>query len=135
VRNIIIGLVHLIVTVVRLAKPGGLRTVIADSILIRHQLLILDRGRKRAPNLRATDRFIAGVCTPFIRRARLFRSALILKPLHPPGADQAKVSAAVFAQARTAFRPQGPDQRADRYGGGDETAQSQLGVSENPSAD
>jgi hypothetical protein len=44
------------------------------------QLLILNRGRKRAPNLRAADRFIAGVCTLFIRRARLLRSAIVLKP-------------------------------------------------------
>jgi hypothetical protein len=79
-RDFLVLVVHLIVTVIKLAKPDGLRTAIAESILIRHQLLILDRGRKRAPNLRATDRLIAGVCTLFIRRARLFRSAIILKP-------------------------------------------------------
>jgi hypothetical protein len=27
---------------------------------MRHQVLILNRGRKRAPNLRASDRIIAG---------------------------------------------------------------------------
>ena len=48
-RDILILLVHLMVTVVRLAKPGGLRSVVAESVLVRHQLLILDRGRKRAP--------------------------------------------------------------------------------------
>jgi transposase InsO family protein len=54
--------------------------VVAESVLVRQQLLILNRGRKRAPNLRAADRFIAGVCTLFIGRARLLRSAIVLKP-------------------------------------------------------
>ncbi|HWO31706.1 MAG TPA: hypothetical protein VNO32_23170 [Candidatus Acidoferrum sp.] len=44
-RDVVILLVHLIVTVVRLARPGGLRSVIAESVLVKHQLLILNRGR------------------------------------------------------------------------------------------
>ena len=78
--DFLVLLVHLIVTVVRLAKPGGFRSVVAESVLVRHQLLILNRGRKRAPNLRARDRFFAGLCTLFIPRARLLRSAIVLKP-------------------------------------------------------
>ena len=58
---------HLIVVVVRLARPGGFRSVVAESVLVRHQLLILNRGRKRAPNLRAADRIIAGLCTLLMR--------------------------------------------------------------------
>jgi hypothetical protein len=46
-RDLLILFVHLIGIVVRLAKPGGLRSVVAESVLIRHQLLILNRGRKR----------------------------------------------------------------------------------------
>ena len=49
-------------------------------MLIRHQLLILNRGRKRAPNLHVTDRIIAGLCTLFMRPARVLRSAIVLKP-------------------------------------------------------
>ena len=78
--DFLVLVVHFIVTVFRLAKPGGPRSVLAESVLVRHQLLILNRGRKRAPNLHAADRFIAGVCTLFIRRARLLRSAIVLKP-------------------------------------------------------
>ena len=72
--------VHLIVVLVRLARPGGFRSVVAESVLVRHQLLILNRGRKRAPNLRAADRIIAGLCTLFMRPARVPRSAVVLKP-------------------------------------------------------
>jgi hypothetical protein len=44
-REFAILLVHLIVILGRLAKPGGLRSVVAESVLVRHQLLILNRGR------------------------------------------------------------------------------------------
>jgi putative transposase len=79
-REFIVLLVHSVVTLVRLARPGGLRSVVAESVLLRHQLLILNRGRKRAPNLRPTDRIIVGLCALFIRPARVFRSAIVLKP-------------------------------------------------------
>ena len=79
-RDFLILFVHLIVTLARLARPGGLRSVVAESALVRHQLLVLNRGRKRAPNLRAADRILAGLCTLFMRRARVLRSAIVLKP-------------------------------------------------------
>ena len=69
-RDFAIVFVHLIVTLVRLARPGGLRSVVAESVLVRHQLLIRNRGRKRTPNLRATDRIIAGLCTPCCLKSR-----------------------------------------------------------------
>jgi len=46
---------------------------------MRHQVLILNRGRKRAPNLRASDRIITGLCTLLMRPARVLRSAVVLK--------------------------------------------------------
>jgi hypothetical protein len=67
-RDVVILFVHLIVTIVRLAGPGGLRSVVGESVLVKHQLRILNRGRKRAPNLRAADRIIAGLCILFIAR-------------------------------------------------------------------
>jgi putative transposase len=79
-RDLLVVVVHLIVIVVRLGRPGGLRSVIAESVLVRHQLLILNRGRKRAPNLRTTDRVIEGLCTLLIRPSRLLRFAIVLKP-------------------------------------------------------
>lgn len=79
-RDCIILLVHLVVTLAGLARPSGLRSVVAESVLLRQQLLILNRGRKRASNLRATDRIIAGLCTLFVRPTRLLRAAIALRP-------------------------------------------------------
>ena len=79
-RDPIILLVHLIATLARLMGPGGLRSVVAESLLVKHQLLILNRSRHRAPNLRVSDRILAGVCALFMRPARVFRSAIVLRP-------------------------------------------------------
>jgi hypothetical protein len=59
-RHLVVFIVHLITTVLRLVLPGGLRAVVAESVLAKHQLLILNRSRRRAPNLCILDRLIAG---------------------------------------------------------------------------
>ena len=79
-RDPIILLVHLIATLARLMGPGGLRSVVAESVLVKQQLLILNRSRHRAPNLCASDRILAGVCALFMRPARVIRSAIVLRP-------------------------------------------------------
>jgi len=76
-RDIFALFLHVIVTTIRLMKPGGLRSVVSESTLVRHQLLILNRGRKRAPNLRVSDRMIAGLCTALMPPARVLRIALV----------------------------------------------------------
>ena len=79
-RDLAVLFLHLLTTVARLAGPGGARAVVAESVLVKHQLLILNRSRKRSPNLRLADRLVAGVCTLLIRPSRLVRSAVVLKP-------------------------------------------------------
>ena len=69
-RDLITLLVYLIATLARLMGPGGARSVIAESLLVKQQLLILNRSRQHAPNLRVSDRILAGV----------IRSAIVLKP-------------------------------------------------------
>src|SRR3989475_8091746 len=79
-RDLAVLFLHLIATVARLAGPGGARSIVAESVLVKQQLLILNRSRKRSPNLRVSDRIVAGLCALLIRPARLFRSAIVLKP-------------------------------------------------------
>jgi hypothetical protein len=47
---------------------------------VKQQLLILNRSRKRSPNLRFADRLVAGLCAVLMRPRRLIRSAIVLKP-------------------------------------------------------
>ncbi len=79
-RDLVILFVHIIATLARLLGPGGIRSVVAESVLIKQQLLILNRSRHRSPNLRSSDRLVAGLCALLIRPARLIRSAIVLKP-------------------------------------------------------
>jgi hypothetical protein len=80
VRDLAVLLLHLLATFARLAGPGGARSVVAESVLLKHQLLILNRSRRRSPNLRLADRMVAGVCAVLIRPGRVIRSAIVLKP-------------------------------------------------------
>jgi transposase InsO family protein len=80
VRDLAVLFLHLLATVARLAGPGGARSVVAESVLLKHQLLILNRSRRRSPSLRLSDRVVAGVCALLIRPVRLIRSAIVLKP-------------------------------------------------------
>src|SRR5216684_2132132 len=78
--NLVVLFVHVMATVARLLGPGGVRSVVAESVLVKQQLLILNRSRQRSPNLCFSDRLVAGLCALFIRPARLIRSAIVLKP-------------------------------------------------------
>ena len=78
-RDLIVLVLQLVATVARLAVPDGARSVVAESVLVKHQLLIFNRSRKRSPNLRPSDRVVA--CVPSsCARAGLIRSAIVFKP-------------------------------------------------------
>ena len=79
-RDLIILFIHLVVTVARLCGPGGMRSVVAESLLVKHQLVIAKRLRVRSPRLHASDRIIVGLCAILIHPSRLVRSAIVLKP-------------------------------------------------------
>jgi hypothetical protein len=80
VRDLAVLFLHLLATVARLVGPGGARSVVAESVLVKHQLLILNRSRKRSPNLRVSDRMVAGLCALLMRPGRLIRSAIVVRP-------------------------------------------------------
>lgn len=72
--------VHLVVTVARLTRPGGLRSVVAESVLVRHHLLILNRGRKRTLNLCTADRILAGLLRALYPSRGAFRFGCCSEP-------------------------------------------------------
>ena len=78
--NVLILLVHMIASVARLLGPGGARGLLAETLLLRHQLLIVNRTRKRAPNLRTWDRISLGVLSLFMRPRRIRKSAIVVSP-------------------------------------------------------
>jgi len=62
-RELLILSFHLLVTRAKPFRQGGVRTVTAESLLLKHQLLISNRTRQSAPNLTTLDRFVLGLTT------------------------------------------------------------------------
>jgi shikimate 5-dehydrogenase len=85
-KDLLVLLVHLLTTIAKLLGPGGARAVAANSLLMKQQLLVVNRSRRRAPNLSALDRYSTG-CGDYqtINPLEILRYA-----------QEAKVSTAVF---------------------------------------
>ena len=64
----------------KLLRPGGVRAVAAESLLLKHQLLISNRSRQRAPNLTTLDRFVLGLTTLFVSPRRIAKLGALVKP-------------------------------------------------------
>jgi putative transposase len=64
----------------KLLCPGGVGAVAAESLLLKHQLLISNRSRKRAPNLTTLDRFVLGLTTLFVNPRRVAKLGALVKP-------------------------------------------------------
>jgi len=60
-RDVLILAIHLLVTLAKFLRPGGARRVVAESLLLKHQLLISNRSRRRASNLTVLDRPFAPI--------------------------------------------------------------------------
>ena len=78
--NLVILFIHFLATLARLLGPGGVRSIVAESLILKHQLLIVARSRQRSPNLCTSDRILAGLMALLVRLTRLLRSAIVLKP-------------------------------------------------------
>ena len=78
-KDVIYLLFDLLTTLAKLLRPGGSRTVIAENLLLKQQLIIHSRSRQRAPNLTTQDRTILGFLSLFMNPRRIARSAILIK--------------------------------------------------------
>lgn len=60
--------------------PGSARAVIAESLLLKHQLLILNRPRKKAPRLHTLDRILLGFGAMLVSPQRVLKVAVAIRP-------------------------------------------------------
>jgi putative transposase len=79
-RELLILAIHLLVTFAKLLRPGGARAVAAESLLLKHQLLISNRSRQRATSLTTLDRFVLGFATLFVSPRRIAKLGALVKP-------------------------------------------------------
>jgi hypothetical protein len=78
--HLLILAVHLLATIAKLVRPGGVRAVVAESLLLKQQLLISSRAGRRAPNLNSLDRLLLGLGSLLVPTSRIPKLAVILKP-------------------------------------------------------
>jgi hypothetical protein len=79
-RELFILVAHLLATLAKLMRPGGVRSVVAESLLLKHQLLTLKRSRKGAPKLTPWDRLLVGFGSACVSPARVTKIAIALRP-------------------------------------------------------
>ena len=79
-KDLLLLLAHLLTTLAKLLGPGGARAIVADSLLMKPQLLIVSRSRRRAPNQTAIDRVLLGFWSLFLSPHHIQRAAVILRP-------------------------------------------------------
>jgi putative transposase len=79
-KELLLLFAHLLSTIAKLLGPGGAKSVVAQSLLMQQQLLIVNRSRRRAPRLSAFDRFQLGFWSLFLGRRHIQRAAVIIRP-------------------------------------------------------
>ncbi len=79
-KSVLLLFAHFLTTFARLLGPGGMKAVLAESLLIKHQLLVLNRSRQRAPALSAWDRIFMAFWSTFLKPHRLLRAAVVVRP-------------------------------------------------------
>lgn len=79
-KSVFVIVVHGLTTIARLLGPGGTKSLIAENLLLKQQLLILNRSRQRSPNLSPIDRCLLGLWSLFLGPRRLVRAAMTVRP-------------------------------------------------------
>jgi len=90
-HELLILAIHLLGKLVKLIRPGGVPASAAESLLLKHQLLISIRNRQRAPNLTTFDRIVLGLNAQFVRPHHLPKLGAIIKPATLPKFHKALV--------------------------------------------
>jgi len=79
-KDVIVLTIHLLATIAKLLGPGGGKSVIAENLLLKHQLLVHSCSRQRSPNLSVSDRALLGFWTLLLHPRRMARAAILIKP-------------------------------------------------------
>jgi hypothetical protein len=79
-KDLLLALFHVAVMTAKLCGPGGVRTVIAENLVLTQQLIVLRRARQRAPNVALSDRLLCGFGSLFLTPGRLRKVAIAVRP-------------------------------------------------------
>jgi len=113
--DFLLTLLHLAVVTAKLCGRGGVRAVIAENLVLKQQLVVLRRARRRSPNLTLSDRLLCGFGSLFLSSGRIRKVAIALRPSTLLAFHQALVRRKyrrLFSSTRCPKKPgpKGPDE-------------------------
>jgi hypothetical protein len=79
-KELLLTLLHLAVMTAKLCGPGGVRAVIAENLILKQQLIVLRRARRRAPNLALSDRLVCALGSLVLNPGRIRKIAIGVRP-------------------------------------------------------
>lgn len=79
-RSLALLIIHSLTCLLRLAGPGGYKSLVSENLMLKQQLLVVSRTRRRAPNLKTLDRLILGWLAMLMSPKRMAKSAVLIKP-------------------------------------------------------
>ncbi len=71
---------YFFIALLAVSKTGGVKSLMAENMLLRQQLITLNRSRKRAPKLTIMERLSFAFLTGLIHPHRLKNIGIIIKP-------------------------------------------------------
>ena len=113
-KDIVLIAIHLVVTVAKLLGPGGMRAVVAENVLLKQQLIVLRRPRRRAPNLTVMERFVFGFGSLFLSPGRIRKVAIGLQPSTLLKFHEALVRRKYRRLFSSSHRPKKPGPKGER---------------------
>ena len=79
-KNMFMVFTSLVALTHKRLRPGGMKVLMAENLLLKPQLVLITRSRQRAPNLSPLDRCLLGLWTIFLNPRRITRAALLVNP-------------------------------------------------------
>ena len=72
--------IHFIVLLAKMLRPTGWKKIVAENLMLKHQLAIMARSQKKARTLHVSDRVILAWLCILIPRKRLSTLAVAIQP-------------------------------------------------------
>ena len=79
-ENLFVVFAHILATIAKLLSPGGAKALVSENLLLKQQLLVINRSRLRAPKLTPLDRLFLGFLATLLGPRRTSRSAITIRP-------------------------------------------------------
>ena len=79
-KTLALLVIHVLTMAAQRVGPGGVKAIIAESVLVKPQQLIARRSVGKMLRLTTSDRFLCGFLVLFMHPGRIQKVAVVLKP-------------------------------------------------------